>query len=67
MFFVGAQHAAPLFSKKLIVLAQDSPKQKPAAQSKSQKVANPLNELLDEAKRDDEGPSEEEEDVLLDT
>src|SRR6266850_1324087 len=52
MFFVGAQHAAPLFSKKLIVLAQDSPKQKPAAQSKSQKVANPLNELLDEAKRD---------------
>jgi len=52
MFFAGAQHAAPPFSKKLIVLAQESPKQKPAAQSKSQKVANPLNELLDEAKRD---------------
>lgn len=52
IFFVGAQHAAPLFGKKWNVLAQDSSKQKPAGQSKSQKVANPLNDLLDEAKRD---------------
>src|SRR5882672_709135 len=52
VFFVGAQHAAPPFDEKLIVFAQDRPKQKPSGQSKSQKVANPLNDLLDEAKRD---------------
>jgi Flp pilus assembly protein TadD len=51
-FFAGAQHAAPLPGDKLIVFAQASPKQKNTGQSKSQKVANPLNELLDEAKRD---------------
>src|SRR5712664_39374 len=52
VFFVGAQHAAPALGGKLVLLAQDRPKQKPSGQSKSQKVANPLNELLDEAKRD---------------
>src|SRR3981081_2538815 len=50
--FVGAQYAAALVGNKLIASAQVSPKQKVTGQSKSQKVANPLNELLDEAKRD---------------
>jgi Flp pilus assembly protein TadD len=50
--FLGAQYAAPLVGNKLIASAQVSPKQKDTGQSKSQKVANPLNELLDEAKRD---------------
>ena len=44
LFIVGAQHA-PL-------LGHQSPNSKPAVQSKSQKVANPLNDLLDEAQRD---------------
>ncbi len=52
IFFAAAQHSASLFDEKLIVFAQDRPKQKPSAQSRSQKVANPLNDLLDEAKRD---------------
>src|SRR5256885_13441720 len=45
LFFVGAQNAAPL-------LANQSSKPHPAVQSKSQRVANPLNDLLDEAQRD---------------
>jgi len=52
IIFAAAQHAMPFLSGKLIVFAQASQKQKTAGQSKSQKVANPLNELLDEAKRD---------------
>jgi len=52
IFFAGAQHAAPLPGGKLIVFSQASPRQKNTGPSKSQKVANPLNELLDEAKRD---------------
>src|SRR6266481_8917118 len=52
IFFAAAQHAAPLLGDKLIAFAQASPKQKAAGQSKSQQVANPLNELLVEAKRD---------------
>jgi Flp pilus assembly protein TadD len=51
-FLVAAQHIAPLPGGKFVLLAQDRPKQKPIAPSRSQKVANPLNELLDEAKRD---------------
>ena len=51
ILFAATQHATPLLGGKLIAFAQASPKQKVAAQSKSQKVANPLNELLDEAKR----------------
>jgi Flp pilus assembly protein TadD len=35
-----------------VVRAQDSSKQKPSGQSRSQKIANPLNELLGEAQRD---------------
>jgi Flp pilus assembly protein TadD len=52
IFIAGTQHAAPPHGEKLIAFAQDSPKPKPAGQSKSQKVANPLNDLLDEARRD---------------
>jgi len=47
---VGAQHAAPLQSNQSPANAQ-STKNKPAVQSKTQKVANPLNDLLDEAQR----------------
>src|ERR1700694_4691264 len=52
LFFAVAQHATPFLSGNLTAFAQASSKQKTAGQSKSQKVANPLNELLDEAKRD---------------
>jgi Flp pilus assembly protein TadD len=45
---VGAQHVAPQFIDQLIVRAQSS---KPAAQPKTQKLANPLNDYLDEAKQ----------------
>jgi Flp pilus assembly protein TadD len=47
----GGQHAAPLQSDPSPVNEQSS-RPKPAAQSKPQKVANPLNELLEEAQRD---------------
>jgi Flp pilus assembly protein TadD len=55
---VGAQlypelsrgNAAPHFSNQAIAQAQATPSR--PAQSKSQKVANPLNDLLDEAQRD---------------
>jgi Flp pilus assembly protein TadD len=51
--FVGAPAAAGcvLLGNQSSPSAQSS-KSKPAAQSKSQKVANPLNDLLDEAQRD---------------
>jgi Flp pilus assembly protein TadD len=48
--FAGAQHVAPLPGNQLFARAQTS--FKPATQSRSQKVANPLNDLLDEARRD---------------
>ena len=48
---VVAEHAAPLLANQSSPDAQ-STKPKPAAQSKSQKVANPLNDLLEEAQRD---------------
>ena len=51
LFFVGAQHAAPLLANQSSPGAQSS-KPQPAVQSKSQRVANPLNDLLDEAQRD---------------
>ncbi len=47
-----AQTVAPMLSSRMIARAQESSKQKPAGQSKTQKVANPLNDLLDEARRD---------------
>jgi len=49
---VLAQMIAPLISCTMMARAQESSKQKSAATSKSQKVANPLNDLLDEARRD---------------
>src|SRR5260370_30553220 len=52
VFFVGAQHAAPLLGNHITVREQASSKPKPDAQSKTYKVANPLNDLLDEAQRD---------------
>ena len=48
---VVAQHAAPLLGNQSSPNAQ-STKPKPAVQSKVQKVANPLNDLLEEAQRD---------------
>jgi Flp pilus assembly protein TadD len=48
---VGAQHAGPLLGNQSSPNAQ-STKPKLAVQSKSQKVANPLNDLLEEAQRD---------------
>src|SRR6266513_2770478 len=51
LFFVGAQNAAPLLANQSSPGAQSS-KPHPAVLSKSQRVANPLNDLLDEARRD---------------
>src|SRR5260370_19238567 len=48
----GSQHAAPLQGSQTPANAQSSSKSKAEAQSKSRKVANPLNDLLDEAQRD---------------
>lgn len=48
--FVG-QHAAPFPDEAAASQAQTSAKTKSAAQSKTQKLANPLNDLLDEAQR----------------
>lgn len=50
IFFAGAQHVAPLPGNQVVARAQAS--SKPETQSKSQKVANPLNDLLDESRRD---------------
>jgi len=48
----GEQHATPLPGNQLTARAQSPSKPKPAVQSKSQRVANPLNDLLEEARRD---------------
>src|SRR6266403_3189839 len=48
---VVAQLASPLLGYQSSLGAQSS-KPKPALQSKSQKLTNPLNDLLDEAQRD---------------
>jgi Flp pilus assembly protein TadD len=48
--FAGAQYIAPLFGSQFIARAQSSSKQSPP--SKTQRLANPLNDLLDEAQRD---------------
>ena len=52
LYLAGAQYAAPLQGNQLTARAQSASKPKPAAQSKSQRVANPLNDLLEEAQRD---------------
>lgn len=51
-FSLGAQQAAPHLGNQSSNNSQTSSKPKPALQSKTQKVANPLNDLLDEAQRD---------------
>jgi Flp pilus assembly protein TadD len=48
---VVARHAAPLVGNQSSPTAQSSSKPKPDALSKSQKVVNPLNDLLEEAQR----------------
>ncbi len=50
-FFAGAQWIAPLLGNEGIAQAQTPSKPKTASQTKSQKLANPLNDLLDEAQR----------------
>jgi len=61
LFCVRAQHslaesardkAALLRDNPIALQWQTSPKAKPTGQSKTQKLANPLNDLLDEAQRD---------------
>jgi Flp pilus assembly protein TadD len=47
----GSQHAPTLQGSQTPANAQSSSKSKTEAQSKSRKVANPLNDLLDEAQR----------------
>ncbi len=48
--FAGAQYIAPSFGGQFIARAQSPSKQ--SSPSKTQKLANPLNDLLDEARRD---------------
>ena len=48
----GEQHATPLPGNQLTARAQSPSKPKPAVQSKSQRVVNPVNDLLEEARRD---------------
>jgi len=53
-FFVGvafAAQAAPCFRGQLALPAQSAPAAKQQTQSRQQKLANPLNDLLDEAQR----------------
>jgi Flp pilus assembly protein TadD len=49
LVLVGTQHVAPHLGNQLSVQAQSASSPKP--QSKSQKLANPLNDLLDDAQR----------------
>ncbi|PYU48927.1 MAG: hypothetical protein DMG48_18355 [Acidobacteria bacterium] len=51
LLFVGAEHAVPLLGNQSSNNAQSS-QSKPVVGSKTQKVANPLNDLLAEAQRD---------------
>jgi len=51
-FFVGAQHAAPTLGNQSSNGAHSSSKSTPPVQSKTQRVANPLNDLLEEAQHD---------------
>jgi Flp pilus assembly protein TadD len=51
LLFIGAHHAAPLLGNQSSAGAQSS-KSKPPLQSKTHKLANPLNDLLAEAQQD---------------
>jgi tetratricopeptide (TPR) repeat protein len=48
---VGARHAAPVFCVASVFYAQSSAQEK-SSQTRTQKLANPLNDLLDEAQHD---------------
>jgi tetratricopeptide (TPR) repeat protein len=53
MTIVGARHAVPVFCSAATPSAPSSIQQKPAqGQTRTQKLANPLNDLLDEAQHD---------------
>ncbi len=55
IFIVGARHAVPVFGAAVADSAQSSPQPKSPQtqpQSRTQKLANPLNDLLDEAQHD---------------
>ncbi len=55
IFLVGARHAVPVFAAASTHPAQSNPQQKSPQtqpQSRTQKLANPLNDLLDEAQHD---------------
>jgi tetratricopeptide (TPR) repeat protein len=49
---VGAQHAAPLLSRAYAESSQPPQQKSTQSQSRTQKLANPLNDLLDEAQHD---------------
>ena len=51
LFLVVAQHAAPVFGNQPQSGTQSAAKPKSDTQSKTYKVANPLNDLLDEAQK----------------
>ena len=50
--FVVAQHAAPQWSVASDARAQSTQQKSSQPQSRTQKLANPLNDLLDEAQKD---------------
>src|SRR5215470_19591769 len=54
LFFVSERHcdAAPLRECLSLLQSQTSPKARSSGQTTAQKLANPLNDLLDEAQRD---------------
>jgi tetratricopeptide (TPR) repeat protein len=55
ILIVGARHALPVFAAALADSAQSNPQRKSPQtqpQSRTQKLANPLNDLLDEAQHD---------------
>src|SRR5215831_13201946 len=52
IFFARAAYAASLREDSPLPQAQTSSKTKPSSQSTTQKLANPLNDLLDEAQRE---------------
>src|SRR5215467_15146651 len=52
LFFARTDNAGPVRGNSSVPQAQTSSKPKPSGQSTIQKLANPLNDLLDEAQRD---------------
>ena len=52
VFFVGAQHAAPQWSAASAASTRPAQQKSAQPQSRTQKLANPLNDLLDEAQKD---------------